>query len=140
MHTVKDAMHENIPRSVITVWLPAILAAMLCLFLWGQSLAVWACTIPLWILIVFMVTLAEARQEGHTLVFRRWSHSSRVDDREVWRVGQSRLAGTGFIELRRFVLPWGKVYFQAGWANEDLVRRMEPKQRRSPHSAEGVIW
>lgn len=137
---MSDKVHENIPRSVLTLWMPVILAAMLCLFLWGQSLIAWACSLPLWIVILFMLTLAEVRQEGNTVTYRRWLGSSRADDNEVLCVGQSRLRGTAYVELKRFVLPWGRVYFQTEWANEALVRRIEPKQGRSRRSAADVVW
>jgi hypothetical protein len=76
---------------------------------------------------VFLATVADVRREGHSIRIRRLWTSTDVPQTEIVEVREA-LLGCGFrvLRLRRFVPPWGRIYFRSDWSHlEDVGQRVE---------------
>jgi|SRR5215467_4298477 len=67
---------------------------------------------PLFLLSLFHLSLAEVEVSAEGIRYRRLSGRGTVSFEEVESCGLSiARMEVGYIRLRRFVLPWGKLYF-----------------------------
>jgi hypothetical protein len=97
--------------------------------------------VPAILACIFATTFAEVNDEGRTVRVRWWwCYSIHVAKRDVAKIGPSFLDGISVMELRRFVLPWGRVYFVDEWsALGNLAERYRPLSHASKFkSASGV--
>jgi hypothetical protein len=105
---------------LIKVWFPLLMGVSIVLFA-GTNWLAWLICTPMIVLLVFMVTLAQVRRNGSGMSVKRFFWWKRFDAAQVQRVGPSFLKGIGFVQLNRFVFPWGRIYFQMDWSENDLV-------------------
>lgn len=82
-----------------------------------------------------MTTLAQVRTDGAGIQIKRFFRWVRISKAEIVCMGESAIEGTGFVELRRYVFPWRRIYFQMNWAdahiqNQILVQKKHPERRR----------
>jgi hypothetical protein len=115
---------------LMTVWMPIILTTILCLFFYGSAPEYWLIALPLLLVVTFMTTLAEIHDEGHTVRVKRWWGSIEVAKQDVAKISPLLLDGIGVLKLRRFVFPWGRIYFVADWSNSGSEGRSWRKQRK----------
>ena len=95
---------------VVRVWMPIMLGVGVFLFFHGMAPEYWLLALPLFLIVIFMSTLAEIHDEGHRIHVKTLWHSTEVLKEDVASVAQSLLEGVGVLRLRRFVLPWGRIY------------------------------
>ena len=68
--------------------------------------------VPLFVLSLFHLSLAEVEVSSEGIRYRRLLGSGRVSFGEVEKCGVSKVRmEIGYISLKRFVSPWGKLYF-----------------------------
>jgi hypothetical protein len=113
---------KGVPAAVITIWMPALFFAGLCLLLRGLQPRFWFICIPVIPLLGFMNTLAEIRSKEKQVRIKRWWGSICISESEILEISQSRLEGILRLRIRRFVPPWGVVYFVADWSNIETLR------------------
>jgi hypothetical protein len=101
---------------VVRVWMPMMLAVGVFLFFHGMAPEYWLLALPLLLIIIFMSTLAEIQDDGHRILVKTLWNSLAVPRQDVVKTAQSVLDGIGVLQLRRFVLPWGRIYFVADWS------------------------
>jgi hypothetical protein len=101
---------------VVRVWMPMMLILGVCLFFRGAAPEYWLVALPLVLVAVFMSTLAEIQNEGRQIQVRTLWHSTEIPKEDVASIAQSSLEGIGVLRLRRFVLPWGRIYFVSDWS------------------------
>jgi hypothetical protein len=101
---------------VVRVWMPMIVLLGVYLFFHGMAPEYWLVALPLVLIVIFMSTLAEIQDEGHRIHVKTLWHSTEVPKEDVASVAQSLLEGVGVLRLRRFVLPWGRIYFVSDWS------------------------
>ena len=106
------------PKSVIRIWLPAVFCAEACLFLSGMSPDYWLLAVPLVPIVVFMLTLAEVHEEGRQVHIERLWGSAQISKEDVLQMGESFLDGIGMIRPKRFVFPFGRIYFVHEWSTK----------------------
>ena len=92
------------------------------LFHWKQLLFL----VAIFLLAVFRASLAVIEIPDGAIRYRRLSNWKELLYDEIVRCGVSRAGiGIGYISLRRFLWPWGKLYFildeQAGRGREPLL-------------------
>jgi len=81
--------------------------------------------VPLFLGIFFYASLAVLEIPDGTIRYRRLLAWKKVDYDEIVESGVSWLvAGIGYLHLKRFVFPWGKLYFVLD-QNEKLFGRGE---------------
>lgn len=114
---------KNIPPAVITLWMPTMLLVGLCLFLNGQPWQYWAICVLILPLLAHMNTLADVHSSNGKVRIRRWWGTFYVNDNDILEIAPSMLEGIWRMRLRRFVLPWGIVYFVADWSSLGLPQR-----------------
>jgi hypothetical protein len=135
--SAEGAMKFTTPPVVIRVGMPAMFFIWICLFFQGIAPQYWLISLPLLLLLGFMNTLADVHDAGHRLRIKRWWKSMDVPKREITRIGPSFLDGIGVIEFRRFVFPWGRIYFVAEWSNVESADAEPGKtsstDERTPH-------
>jgi len=107
--------------SVVRVWMPLGLGAWVCLFVRGMPLVYWVLALPMLLTVIFMSTLAEVRDDGHRIMVKTLWNSIDVPKEEVMRTTHSFLDGIGVLQLRRFVFPWGRIYFVTDWSKLGVV-------------------
>ncbi len=110
------SMKLEISRFLMTVWMPGILTAIVCMFFYDAAPRYWLLALPLLLVLAFMTTLAEIHDRGGTLNVKRWWGSIEVAKQDVVESSPSFLDGISRLKLRRFVLPWGKIYFVPEWS------------------------
>jgi hypothetical protein len=76
----------------------------------------WLLALPLLLPVTFMSTLAEIRDEGHRIRVKRLWISTDVPKKDVVGTARSVLDGIGALQLKRFVFPWGKIYYVSDWS------------------------
>ena len=91
------------------------------LFFHGASPEYWLLALPFVLIVIFMTTLAEIDDEGPWIHVRRMWHSIEVPREDVTGIAQSLIEGVGVLRLRRFVLPWGRIYFVSDWSKFGVV-------------------
>ena len=101
---------------VITVWMPLFMVVSLVLFLYGMPPAYWLLGLPTLPLPIFMSTLADVSDSGHQIVVKRVWHSIEIPKSDVLTTIPSFLEGIGVLKLRRYVFPWGRIYFVRDWS------------------------
>ena len=129
-------MLRSHPTSVFILkfWLPLILLGCTFVFWMGQFR--WAqlvILIPLFLGILFNASLAVLQIPDGSIRFRRWFKWKRLAYDEI--VGCGILGGgIGSIRLKRFLLPWGRLYFVLdanekpfGRGNHPLLRFIEKR-------------
>ena len=110
-------MKWTIRPIVIRVWMPIGFSAWVCLVFGGAPAPEnWLLPLPMLLLTTFMTTLAEIHDEGKTIRVKRWWSSMHLAKPEVARIRPSFLDGISVIELRRFVFPWGRIYYVDAWS------------------------
>ena len=88
-------------------------------FRWAQLLIL----IPLFLGICFCASLAVLEIPDGTVRYRRFLRWTRVPYEEIVESGTSwAVFSIGYLRLKRFVFPWGKLYFVLD-QNEKLVWR-----------------
>jgi hypothetical protein len=102
--------------SVVRVWLPTILALWAFLLYHRMPPEYWLIPLPLYLVLAFMSTLADVKDDGNRIRVKRFGISTDVPRGDVVRTSQSFLKGIGTLQLKRFVLPWGKIYFVTDWS------------------------
>jgi len=117
----------NMSPTVVRVWMPVFLGVAVCLFLSKISFVYWLLfALPLLPIVVFMVALAEVRDEGMQIQVKTVFKSMRIFKTDIVRTEESFLDGIGVLHLRWYVLPYGRIYFVRGWST-----RAEEKQHSS---------
>lgn len=106
---------------VVRVWMPILFLVGVYLFFHGMAPKYWLLALPLVLIVLFMATLAEIHDQGHRIHVRRLWHSIDVPREDVAGIAQSLLEGVGVLRLRRFVLPWGRIYFVSDWSKFGVV-------------------
>jgi len=96
--------------------MPVMIAAGAWLFFRGMAPQYWLLGLPLLPIISFASTLAEIRDEGHQIRVKRLWGSRDVPKKNVVGTAHSALEGIGALQLKRFVFPWGKIYFVSDWS------------------------
>jgi hypothetical protein len=124
-------MKFTIPPILIRVWMPVLFLAMMCLFFQGMAPEYWLISLPLLLLLSFMNTLADVHDVGNTVRIKRWWTSIDVPKGDIAQIRPSFLDGIGVLQLRRFVFPWGRIYFVADWSNVGTVDTESGKTRTS---------
>jgi hypothetical protein len=104
------------PKSVIRVWLPVFFGVGVCLFLSSMSPVYWLLALPLLPVPIFMIALAEVHDEGQQIHVRRLWRTTHIPKVDVLRTSKSFLDGIGVSHLRRFVFPFGPIYFVHEWS------------------------
>jgi hypothetical protein len=123
---------KGVPAAVITLWMPALCSTGLFLFLNGLEPQYWVICIAVLPVLGFMNTLAEVRRQGKQIRIRRWWGSISVDESDIVDISRSVLQGIGRLRVRRFMPPWGVIYFVADWSNVEVlhdsitVRQVDP--------------
>ena len=112
---------KGVPVPVITLWMPALFFAGLYLFLNGLPPQYWVIGIPVLALLGFMNTLAEIHSEDKQIRIRRWWGSVCVNKSEIVDISPSVLQGIGRLRVRRFMPPWGIIYFVADWSSVEVA-------------------
>src|SRR5579884_2384520 len=120
---------KGVPAAVITLWMPVLISAGLFIFLKGLEPQYWLIWIAILPLLVFLNTLAEVQRQDKQIHIRRWWGSMFIDETEVIDISRSALRGVGRLRLRRFMPPWGVVYFVADWSKVEMQQRsVTPRQ------------
>ncbi len=101
---------------VVQVWMPIMFILGVYLFFHGMPPEHWLIGLPLLLIPVFMCTLAEVQDQGHRIQVKRLWHSIDLAKEDVAAISQSFVEGIGVLRLRRFVPPWGRVYFVTDWS------------------------
>jgi hypothetical protein len=111
---------KAIPASVLTLWMPAFLGIGVSLFLVGQPLEYWSICILIVPLLAYMNTLARIHGCDGKIRITRWWGSIYVSQSEILDISPCMLEGIGRLRLRRFVAPWGSIYFLSDWSNIEI--------------------
>jgi hypothetical protein len=101
--------------------MPVLFLTMMCLFLYGTARWYWLVSVPLLMLFSFMNTLADIHDIGNRFRVNRWWSSVDISKSEITQVGPSFLEGIGVLRLRRFIFPWGPIYFVAEWSDVPVL-------------------
>ena len=123
-------MKLAISRFLMTVWMPMIFLAIVCLFLYGVALKYWLLVLPFLLVLAFMTTLAEIHDGGETVHVQRWWGSIALAKEDVAERTPFFLEGIGVLKLRRFVFPWGRIYFVDDWSDVGEPRAGAEKKQQ----------
>jgi len=96
--------------------MPILFTLGIYLFFRGTPPRYWPIALPLMLIPLFMATLADIRYQGQRLLVKRLWTSMDVAQDDVIVMAPSFLEGVGVLRLRRFVFPWGGVYFVSDWS------------------------
>ena len=107
---------EKSPMTM-TVCIPLTFSGFFLLLVSGDPPLYWLISLPALLVSAFAATLAEARDQDSTIRVKRWWNSVHLNKNEIVRIGPSFLDGISYIKLRRFALPWGRIYFFNEWSN-----------------------
>lgn len=108
--------------------------------------AVWIVS-PLIVLAVFLLSLAEVQAQPEFLRYRRLLKWRTITYEEILSCGLVRHTFFGFVKLKRFRFPWGKLYFvldgslyedPLARSKSELLRYAEGKANRSGESQSRV--
>ena len=95
-------------------------------FRWAQMIIL----VPLILAILFCASLAVLEIPDGTVRYRRLFRWTRVPYDEIVESGTSwAVAGIGYLRLKRFVFPWGKLYFVLDRNEKVFGRRAYPLLR-----------
>jgi hypothetical protein len=87
------------------------------LFLEHAAMIYWLLAVPVVLLATFITTLAAVHNgDGQVFVKRWWASPKRILRKDVVSTAESVLEGIGQLRLRRFVPPWGRIYFLREWS------------------------
>jgi hypothetical protein len=111
---------KDVPPTVVTLWMPAFFLLGMYLFLNGMRAQYWSICVPLVPLLAYMNTLAEIHSSGGKLRIKRWWGSVYIAKSEVLDISPSMLQGIGRLHFRRFMPPWGVIYFVTDWSTLEL--------------------
>jgi hypothetical protein len=108
---------------VLKLWAPIILflgsfVFWMSKFRWGQLVIL----IPLFLGMFFHLSFAEMQIPDGKIRFRRLFKWKKLAYDEIVGCGVTWGGGIGYLRLKRFLLPWGKLYFVLD-ANEKLFGR-----------------
>jgi hypothetical protein len=108
----------------------------MCLFLAGMAPVYWLLGLPVVVVAVFMSTLADIQHEGRRVVANTVWRSLNIPQGDVVRTAPSFLEGISVMRLRRYVFPWGRIYFVTDWSkfgslNPEEARMNEESKPRS---------
>jgi hypothetical protein len=67
---------------------------------------------------VFFLSVTRVRLEGNEVMYRRWIRWRALPYSEIRECGESWVYG--YIKTRRFVLPWGRIYFVRPKSSDSL--------------------
>ena len=123
---------KDVSPTVVTLWMPAFFLLGMYLFLNGMPAQYWSICVPLVPLLVYMNTLAEIHSSGGKLRIRRWWGSMYIAKSEVLDISPSMLQGIGRLHCRRFMPPWGVIYFVTDWSTLELPERKESSKPSAP--------
>ena len=101
---------------VVRVWMPILFILGVYLFFHGTAPVYWLIALPLVLVVLFMTTLAEIQDQGHRVHVKTLWQSIDVPKEDVAGIASCFLEGVGVLRLRRFVLPWGRIYFVSDWS------------------------
>jgi hypothetical protein len=110
-------------RIVVTVVMPGLIGYGVCFFLSGLGPAMWILASPLLLLLLFMASLAEIHEFGSGVSVRTLFGTHHVAKKDILSVGNSVLEDIGVIRARRYIFPWGAIYFVRQWSALPLERR-----------------
>jgi hypothetical protein len=139
---------KAVPAPVLTLWIPALFVVGLCLFLNGEPPQYWTICVLIVPLLAYMNTLAEIHSSDGQIRIKRWWGSIRVAESEILEVSPSILEGIGRLRLRRFVPPWGIIYFLADLSSIEVPKNHARARRnnrpitpreRMPHLIASVL-
>ena len=124
--------------SLVRIWAPVFIGFGVC-FGFGRAPVPVNLLLPapMLVLCVFMTSLAEVHDDGRTFRVKRWWGSVRLAKGDVLSVGPTFLEEIGVLKARRFVFPWGRVFFVHDWsthqslANGHAPNRSTEAARRS---------
>lgn len=123
---------------VVRVWMPILFILGVYLFFHDTAPEYWLIVLPLVLIVLFMATLAEVHDQGHRIHVSRLWHSIDIPKEDVAGINQSFVEGIGVMRLRRFVLPWGRIYFVSDWSKFGVVRARSERDgtggEAEPHS------
>jgi hypothetical protein len=102
--------------SLFRIWAPLFLSAMMFFFLQHMKPVYWLFALPVFPIVIFMLSLAEIHDEGSHMNIRLSWKSIRVPKEDILSTTRSFLDGIGVLRLRHFVFPWGHVYFVDEWS------------------------
>ena len=101
---------------VVRVWIPTLFILGVCLFFHDTAPEYWLIALPLVVIVTFMTTLAEIQDEGHQVHVKMLWHSIYLPKEQVRSIAPSFVDGVSVLRLRRFMLPWGRIYFVSDWS------------------------
>jgi len=103
-------------RIVVTVFMPGLMGFGVCFFLSGHGPAMWVLASPLLLLVLFMATLAEVHELGDRFLVKTSFQTRYVLKEDILSIGNSILEDVGMIRPKRYIFPWGAVYFIREWS------------------------
>ncbi len=106
---------------LVRVWMPGLFVVMTCLFFHGMALQFWLLAVPPLLIATFMSTLAEVHDEGQRVHIKTLWSSMDVSKQDVVKTSRSFLEGIDVLHLRRFVPPWGRIYFVTDWSKTAIA-------------------
>jgi len=130
---------------VVRVWMPILFIVGVYLFFHDTAPEYWLIALPLVLIVLFMTTLAEIHDQGHRIHVSRLWYSIDVPKEDVSGVSPSFVEGVSVMRLRRFVLPWGRIYFVNDWSKFGVVsagrelERTEGEDRSTASFTRAVI-
>ena len=97
--------------------MPILMCAGMWLFMRDMAPIYWLFALPIIPLAAFMTTLAAVHDDGGPIFVKQWwAAPKRIPRTDVLSNGESVHGGIGKLRLRRFVLPWGGIYFVHEWS------------------------
>lgn len=109
-------MKSSASPLVVRVWLPILFTLGVYLFFRGTPPEYWLMALPLMLIPLFMATLADVQDRGSRLHVKRLLATIDIPREDVAGMAPSFMEGVGVLRLRRFVFPWGSVYFVSDWS------------------------
>lgn len=125
---------------VVRAWMPMMLLLGVYLFFHDVAPEYWPVALPLVLIVIFMSTLAEIHDEGHRMQVKTLWHSTEIPKEDVASVAQSLVEGVGVLRLRRFVLPWGRIYFVSDWSKFGVVNPKDEEEKGSDAEPKLDSW
>jgi hypothetical protein len=66
----------------------------------------------------FLLTVARVKLEGEHLTYQRWWRKHSVPCSEIVACGEDTMFG--YVRFRRYVFPWGRIYFARAQSSNQL--------------------
>jgi hypothetical protein len=82
----------------------------------------WTICILILPLLAYLNTLADIHISGEQIRIRRWWGSIYICENDILEISPSILEGIRRMRVRRFVPPWGIVYFVSDWSSVVLTQ------------------